>query len=261
MLLIDAAGEPARVTAAWQAFRSDPAHPAAAPFAVRVIDRLDDRIDLTPVRAATREIERYPILREQYLDRSAEGPPLLEPDDAAHGELTLAELADAGAVAVHRSPPTVVGADGKTRMLTAKDVRLGRAPSRCGDAGVAGAVLSRSGDIAVAQREPGVQVCTEPEVLLGPGIDLVRVDPRILDPVFLAGVLRAAVAGPDNELDLHQIAVPRLPPAEQRRYATEFERLRRLEADWQARRDEIDQLIRLGYQGLATGRLRPVAGE
>ncbi|NEW58688.1 hypothetical protein GV794_24045 [Nocardia cyriacigeorgica] len=74
-----------------------------------------------------------------------------------------------------------------------------------------------------------------------------------------AGVLRAAVDdAPDGTIDLHDVEIPHLPMPEQRRYATEFARLRRLEADWQKRQSEVEQLVRLGYRELATGRLRQV---
>src|SRR5690606_30009565 len=61
VLLIDAAGEPAPVAVVWRAFRSDPAHPDAARFAARVIDLLDDQVDLTPSRPVTVEIGTYPV--------------------------------------------------------------------------------------------------------------------------------------------------------------------------------------------------------
>ncbi|WP_280201673.1 hypothetical protein [Nocardia cyriacigeorgica] len=259
VLLIDAAGEPARVGAAWRAFRSDPAHPEAAPFAVRIIDRLDDQVDLTPVRAVLVRADSYPGLRAEYLGRPAVEPPLLETDSDTLGSITLGELVEAGTVGVHRSPPTVVSADGVTPMLTAKDIRLGRPPSRRGDAEVAGAVVVCAGDIAVVRRDAAVRICVNTETLLGPGIDLVRADPNTLDPEFLAGVLRAAVEdAPDGDIDLNAVEIPRLPMPEQRRYATEFVRLRRLEADWQTRQGEVEQLVRLGYRGLATGLLRPM---
>ncbi|MBF6157637.1 hypothetical protein [Nocardia cyriacigeorgica] len=259
VLLIDAAGEPARAGAAWRAFRADPAHPEAAPFAVRIIDRLDDQVDLTPVRAVLVRADSYPGLRAEYLGRPAVEPPLLETDSDTRGSITVGELVEAGAVGVHRSPPTVVSADGVTPMLTAKDIRLGRPPSRRGDAEVAGAVVVCAGDIAVVRRDAAVRICVNTDTLLGPGIDLVRADPNTLDPEFLAGVLRAAVEdAPDSDIDLNAVEIPRLPMPEQRRYATEFVRLRRLETDWQTRQGEIEQLVRLGYRGLATGLLRPM---
>ena len=261
VLLMDAAGEPAPVAAVWRAFRADPAHPDVARFAVRVIDLLDDQVDLTPSRPVTVEVGTYPVLYAAYTDRPMMEPPALEPDSATHGTLTLGELVEAGAVGVHRSPPMVISAEGSTPMLTAKDIRLDRLPSRRGEAGVAGAVLIRAGDIAVVGRGRAVRVCAEAGTLLGPEIDLVRADPKTLDPGFLAGILRAAVDQETGaDIDLHNVEVPRLPLGEQRRYAAEFTRLRRLEADWQARRSEIEQLARLGYRGLAAGRLRPVAG-
>lgn len=261
VLLIDAAGEPARVGAAWRAFRSDPGHPEAASFAVRIIDRLDDQVDLTPMRPVIVGAGRYPVLRAEYLERPTAEPPLLETDSATRGSVTLGELVDAGAIGVHRSPPTVVSADGVTPMLTAKDVRLGRPPSRRGDAEVTGAVVVSAGDIAVVRRDAAVRIFAgDTRALLGPGIDLVRADPNTLDSEFLAGVLRTAVdSAPDGEIDLYDVEIPRLPMPEQRRYAAAFARLRNLETDWRMRQGEIEQLVRLGYRGLAAGQLRPVA--
>lgn len=258
VLLIDAAEDPALVAAVWRAFRSDPTHPDAARFAVRALDRLDERIDLTPVTVVPAESRAYSALRAQYLADPAEPPPLLETHEPAHGVVTLGELAEAGMVGFQQSPPTVATGAGVTPMLTAKDVRLARPPSRYGNADVAGAVLIRAGDIAVARAERAVEVCAEAGPLLGPGIDLVRVDTPSLDPHFLAGVLRAALDGATSgDIDLYQVGVPRLPAAEQRRYATAFIQLRRLEAGWHKRRAEVEQLVRLGYQGLAAGLLRP----
>lgn len=258
VLLIDAVGDPALVASAWRAFRSDPTHPDAARFAVRAVDRLDERIDLTPVAAVTVESGTYAVLRAEYLAVPAETPPLLESHEQVHGVVTLGELAEAGMVGFQQSPPTVATGAGVTPMLTAKDVRLARSPSRYGNAEVAGAVLIRAGDIAVARAERAVEVCAAAGTLLGPGIDLVRVDTQALDPHFLAGVLRAALDGATSgDIDLYQVGVPRLPAAEQRRYATVFIQLRRLEAGWHKRRAELEQLVRLGYQGLATGLLRP----
>lgn len=259
VLLIDAAGDPDLVASAWRAFRSDPAHPDAARYTVRAVDRLDERVDLTPASAAdTEESRTYSALRAEYVANPAEPPPLLESHEASHGTVTLGELAEAGMVDFHQSPPTVVAGDGVTPMLTSKDVRLARLPSRRGNADVAGAVIIRAGDIAVTRADIAVEVCAAAGALLGPGIDLVRVNTEILDPHFLAGVLRAALdSDVDGDIDLYRVGVPRLPAAEQRRYAAAFTHLRRLEAGWYKRRAEIEQLVRLGYRGLATGSLRP----
>jgi hypothetical protein len=185
-------------------------------------------------------------------------PPLLEPNAVVHATVSLGELAEAGAVGFLQSPPTVAAGDGATPMLTVKDVRLGRPPSRQGDAGVPGAVLIRSGDIAVVPNVSAVRECTNDGVLLGPGIELVRADAKLIDSQFLAGVLRVAVdRASAGGVDLYDVGFPRIPLAEQSRYASAFTQLRELEQQWRRRRVQLEQLVRIGFEGLATGRLRP----
>lgn len=258
VLLLDAAGDHALVVSVWEAFRSDPAHPDAARYVVRAIDRLDERVDLSPADPHSVEPGEYPALRSTLLDRPEDRPPMLEPvASAGPGAVTLGELADAGMVGFHQSPPTVV-ASGGTPMWTAKDVRLGRGPSRQGDGEVAGAVICRTGDVAVVVADSVVRVCGEGGALLGPGVELVRVESEALVPDFLAGVLRAAIEARAGGIDLYQVVVPRLSAADQREYARAFDRLRKLEDGWHQRRAAIEQVVRLGYLGLASARLRPV---
>ncbi|WP_051026796.1 hypothetical protein [Nocardia higoensis] len=259
VLLLDAGGDRALVASVWGAFRSDPGHPAAARYVVRAIDRLDERVDLSPEDARVLELDRYPALRSALVDRPGDRPPVLEPVEVvAAGAVTLGELAEAGMVGFHQSPPTV-GAAGSAPMWTAKDVRLGRAPSRQGDAAASGAVICRAGDVVVVAEDAVVRVCGADGALLGPGIELVRVESEALIPDFLAGVLRAAIEARGSDgIDLYRVAVPRLSAADQREYARAFERLRKLEDGWQQRRAAIEQVVRLGYLGLATARLRPV---
>src|SRR5690606_1053302 len=160
-------------------------------------------------------------------------PPVLEPVEAAAGAVTLGELAEAGMVAFHQSPPTVV-AVGSAPMWTAKDVRLGREPSRQGDAAASGAGICRAGGVVVVAEDAGVRVGAADGEVQGPGVESGRVASEALDPDFLAGVLRAAIeAGGSDGVDLYRVQVPRLSPAEQRAYARAFERLRKLEDGWQ----------------------------
>ncbi|GAB4587616.1 hypothetical protein [Nocardia sp. IFM 10818] len=260
VLLLDAAGETQGALLVWRAFDADPVDRASAPYAVRIVDLLDDRIDLSPRGSLVDRIPDYPALRADILGQPAWAPPELRPDPAAHGTLTLEELVDAEAIVIHEAP-IIVGSHGADLpMLTAKDVRLGRPPSRWGKDGVPGAVTVRSGDIAVVSgTEKAVRVCDQDGVLLGSGIQLVRVTSPAIDPRFLAGVLRAAVDAVDgNHLDLYQVAIARIPLAEQRRYAAAFEELSELEAHWHRQRASIERLVRVGFGGLAQGRLRPV---
>ncbi|MGF6882339.1 hypothetical protein ABIA39_001281 [Nocardia sp. GAS34] len=257
LLLVAASQNPAAI---WQAFQQGPTHPDAAPHVVRIVDRLDERIDLTPAEIRGDQLDRYPALRTE-LEQPVGTPPLLEPNAVVHATVSLGELAEAGAVSFLRSPPTVAAGDGATPMLTVKDVRLGRPPSRQGDAGVPGAVLIRSGDVAVVPSAPVVRECTDDGVLLGPGIELVRADAKLIDSRFLAGVLRVAVDRVSaGGVDLYDVGFPRLPLAEQGRYANAFTQLQELEQEWHRRRGELEQLVRIGFEGLATGRLRPSGG-
>ncbi|WP_067859108.1 hypothetical protein [Nocardia shimofusensis] len=259
VLLLDANGDRALVSSVWEAFRSDPAHPEAARYVVRAVDRLDERVDLSPADAHTLELDHYPALWKALVDGPEDRPPVLERAESdAAGGVTLGELAEAGMVVFHQSPPTVATA-GTTPMWTAKDVRLGRGPSRHGDGQAAGAVICRAGDVVVIAEDVVVRVCGEDGALLGPGIELVRVESEALVPDFLAGVLRAAIeAHGSGGTDLYQVEVPRLSPSDQREYARAFDRLRKLEDGWHRRRAAIEQMVRLGYLGLATARLRPV---
>ncbi|WP_040863338.1 hypothetical protein [Nocardia niigatensis] len=207
--------------------------------------------------------DEYAICCSALLGQSAWRPPVLEPDPDSHPSIPLEDLVEAGVIDLHEAPPTVGATGGDTPMLSAKDVRLGRAPSRWGDACAPGAIEIRVGDIAVAiSTEPAVRVCTDNGVLLGPGIRLVRADSDAIDPYFLAGILRAAVEAADgNHIDIYEVAVPRIPLAEQHRYGKAFEQLTALEAALQRQRANIGLLVRTGFGGLAQGKLRPVAGD
>lgn len=198
----------------------------------------------------------YPELRAALIRQPVPDVPALEPQTVAPDTVTLEDLVEAEALSVHEAPPTVAVGEGDTPMLCAKDIRLGRAASRFGNAGVAGVVRVCPGDVAVAMgTESGVRVCTEDGVLLGPGIQLVRGDADTVDPHFLAGVLRAAVdSGP---VDLYRVAIPRIPLGEQQRMGVAFRQLADLEALWRLRRASVEQLVRTGMRGLAQGGLRP----
>ncbi|MBH0779344.1 hypothetical protein [Nocardia bovistercoris] len=202
-------------------------------------------------------IGEYADLRAALSAPSA-APPVLVPNTEEPGSVSLSELLGAGAVEFHESPPTVLSAAGTAALLTAKDVRLGRPASRRGDATVPGAVTVRAGDIAaVLGPECAVRVIETDGAVLGPGITLIRPGPRGLDPIFLAGILRAALDG--GARDLHAVAVPRIPPAGQRRYADAFTRLSQLEDESRVRVERVERILRIGYGGLASGRLSPEA--
>ncbi|MEU0545434.1 hypothetical protein ABZ319_36740 [Nocardia sp. NPDC005978] len=256
VLLVNAAGEPAYALRAWRAFEEDPMHPDAIPHTARVVELLDADIDLSP-RGLGDPQDGYPALRDELAGVFPEAP-ALEAESGSHGTISLEELVEAGTVTIYQASPAAGADEGDSPVLSVKDVRLGRAPSRRGSAEMPGAVTIRGGDIAVAiGSAAAVRVCAEDGALLGTGIHLVRTNSAVVDPSFLAGVLRAAVEAEDGPVDLYQVSVPRIPPAEQRRYGAAFERLNEFEAEWQRRRAVAEALVRTGFQGLAQGRLRP----
>ncbi|MTE14134.1 restriction endonuclease subunit S domain-containing protein [Nocardia aurantiaca] len=211
----------------------------------------------------TQDVADYATLRSELLAQPVCEPPALESYSGPHTVIPLEDLVEAGALTVYEVPPTVGVEGGETPMLSAKDVRLGRAASRWGNAAEPGAVTIRTGDVAVAvSTEAAVRVCEDEGVLLGPGIRLVRADVNAVDPYFLAGILRAAINASDGRpLDLYEVAVPRIQLAEQRRYGAAFARLTALETAYQRQRADIERLVRTGFGGLAQGQLRPTTDD
>ncbi|APA97282.1 hypothetical protein [Nocardia seriolae] len=204
--------------------------------------------------------DEYAARRSNLLARPLPVPPVLEPDSGPRPPIPLEDLVDAGVLTVSEPPPTFATSGGDVPLLSAKDVRLGRAPSRRGSGDAPGAVTVRSGDVLVAiSADSSVRVCALDGVLLGPGIQLVRVDPARVDPRFLAGVLRAAVeAVGGGPIDLYQVGIPRVRLPAQRGYGAAFEQLTALEDACQRQRATVEQLVRNGFAGLSQGRLRPV---
>jgi len=288
LLVVDATGDPAVAAQAWRAFDGDPeaALPGRA-LAVRIIDLLDDEVDLSPARHLSQppadagaDFARTRVDLASLLDRLATGLPELatsaEPagtgvstsGGAATGMVSLGELIRTGAVTLHQAPLRMTTEDGDIPVLTAKDLRRHRGPSgRTADA--TGTVKLAPGDVvtSMALREPTTVVITDDttaDAVLGPQLHLLRVDPQKLDPYFLAGFLRigqARVTGRGSSLgtrsDLHRVTLPRLPLAEQRRYGAAFRALIDFEEGIHRTTALADRLLQEGLAGLAAGTLRP----
>ncbi|MBF6354018.1 hypothetical protein IU449_05540 [Nocardia higoensis] len=205
----------------------------------------------------------YAALRSALLEEPLVTPPELIADATTRGAVAIEDLIGATALSVHQSPPTVGVGGGTVALLTAKDVRLDRPPSRWGSADTPGAVTVRAGDVAVVMgADAAVGVCSQDGVLLGPGIHLLRGHPETLDAWFLACVLRGALeAAEGRPLDLYQVRVPRIPLTEQRRRGAAFLGLVELESSWRRRRASIEGVMRAGIGGLATGTLRPALDD
>ncbi|GIH76801.1 type II restriction endonuclease subunit M [Planobispora longispora] len=271
VLMIDATESQDAVIAAWRAFTADPRRETVpGGHAVPVVDLLDDEVDLTPGRYLVR-----PVLspggaagaREELLSATAELTGLLPAATESPGDpftmTSLSELARAGSVQIIPTPLRMETGSGELRVLTAQDVALGRAATGRGSAGP-GLVTARPGDVVIplSARTPAARVIEE-KIVLGPHLILVRPDPELFDPHFVAGFLRASVRQPAgtssgvSRVDARRAQLPRLPLAEQRRYGQAFRQLERFDEALHRAGAAGELLSRLVLDGLTSGKLRP----
>ncbi|MFC4062235.1 N-6 DNA methylase [Planomonospora corallina] len=272
VLMVDATDSREAVLPAWHAFREDPGREAAGGGrAVPVIDLLDDDVDLTPGRYLLRTAAAPGVAgrtADELLAAVTELTRLLPSvADSPQGPLpavSLAELARTGALRITQTPGgRAEPEEGDTALLTAEDVVLGRPATGTGTGGP-DAVVARPGDVVVpvAGRTPAAAVVEE-ESVLGPNLLLIRPDPDLFDPHFVAGFLRAAAgqasgtASAISRTDARRARLPRLPLAEQRRYGQVFRELE-LFAGALRRAGETGELLRrIVLDGLMSGDLRP----
>ncbi len=279
VLMVDASDDPPAAGPAWRAFLADPDQPTSpVSRSMRIIDLLDDEVDISPVRHVTLAAGvaaggDYPPVRERFLASTTTLADVL-PDLAALAEwaappmTTVGELVKAGVVGIHQSPLKMTVDSGDSAVLTANDVRLGRPPSGRTAIGP-GAVMIESGDVVahVSSRDPVARVVEAGGAVLGPQLHLFRVDPQRVDPHFLAGFLRVAQSHGASRAsilgartDIRRAPIPRLPLAEQRGYGEAFRRLTAFEDALRETTALGETLIRLGFAGLADGSLRSRPG-
>ncbi|GGL05002.1 SAM-dependent methyltransferase [Sphaerisporangium melleum] len=274
VLMVDAAESTADAEAAWRAFAADPEGAPPAPGrAVRIIDLLDDEVDLSPARhrlllGAREAAAEFGRVRERFAARAAalEGAlPHVAPPAEGHEPptTTIGELVRAGMVTVHQGPAKMATDAGDLPVLTAADLLSGGAPSGR-TTGDPGHVVLEPGDVvsAVLAEVGAARTVTEAGAVLGPHLYLYRVDRERIDPDFLAGCLRhaagAARAHPGaSRVDARRVRVPRLSLAEQREYGRAFRELLALEDRLRATAELGERLVRLGFDGLVGGHLRP----
>ncbi|QVQ53917.1 N-6 DNA methylase [Spiractinospora alimapuensis] len=175
--------------------------------AIPVADLMDGDVDLTPAthftgRVDRQAVERLPRLQEELLallrrtEREMPGlePPAVPEDapspTASARTTTLGALVTQGQVRLLRSPNDLALGEGTLPVLTAQDLRLGRAASERTHE-TPDSVITRQGDVIVPPRGEGVPhvVREDQRVGLGPTLTLLRVAASHLDPDFLAGFL------------------------------------------------------------------------
>jgi hypothetical protein len=274
LLVIDASDDISIVEREWAAFTSGESGGSGTTQRVRVIDLLDDEVDVSPQRrsgqdrASAEDVNRHGRQLVAALSTLRSRVPVLVAARSTDSAMsTLDELIKVGAVAVHQAPLRTVVDHGAIPLITAKDLVVGGPPSgRTED--VPGAVRVLPGDVVVSSSVAGnrydvvVRVARDADALLGPRLVLYRPNQERVDSEFLAGCLRAAAADRTRpgmssaRLNPRYAPVPRLPLAEQRERGAAFRQLAELD-------DLLDKtttlgaaFVRRGLIGLASGEFR-----
>ncbi|HEY8480601.1 MAG TPA: N-6 DNA methylase [Spirillospora sp.] len=261
VLLLDAGEDLTRAEREWER------HPDGE-CSVPVIDLLDDEIDLSPSRHRPRQTgDAFGRRFTETLGRlaaTAPVPPGLEllPDRRPLPFTTLAELAKAGVVTIIHAPSRLPDGD-DVPVLTADDVCAGTGPSGTSAHGPE-LVMLEAGDVVVAAGS--VRLITEPGAALGPGLTVYRPDEGRLDPRFLAGLLgladgRGATGAGSHRLDPRRTRVPRLSLERQRAYGRAFHELTRMTETLREMAALGETLVRLSFDGLLEGHLRPAEDD
>lgn len=193
------------------------------PGAVRIIDLLDEEIDLSPARHQARDEhlgEAFLEVRQHFEGIRAE-PPALAVTDERPAFTTIGELLKAGVLTV----PDVVA----------------------------------EGDVVASPSVPAY-VHSGESMAFEPPMSKYRTDPERLDAAFLAGCLRAAgqvAPTSSTRIDLKRTRIPRYPIETQRAYGRAFARLAAFEDALREAAESGRELVRLGLAGLTEGQLIP----
>ncbi|WP_242894653.1 N-6 DNA methylase [Actinomadura litoris] len=258
ILLLDAEGDLDRVEREWNRHVD-----GGGEWSVPVVDLLDDEVDLSPSRHRPRHTgPAFGRRFSEALDRlaaAAPEPPRLDllPEQRPLPFTTIAELARAGVLTVVHAPARPL-TGGSVPVLTAGDLATGADPSGTA-APDPSLVRLQPGDV-VATTAGSARVIAEPGAVLGPHLTLYRPDGARLDPHFLAGFLTFAhtrTGTGSSRMDLRRTRIPRLSLEKQREYGRAFQELVRLTATLREMSALGDALVRLSFDGLVDGHLRP----
>ncbi|MER6665799.1 N-6 DNA methylase [Amycolatopsis japonica] len=196
---------------------------ADVPGMVRIIDLLDEEIDLSPVRHQARGEHAGEAFLEvlKRFEGVRPEPPSLVVSDEKPSFVTIGELLKSGVLTV---PESV-----------------------------------EEGDVVASPAVPAY-VHSGETFTAEPTMSKYRTDPERLDAAFLAGCLRAAgriAPTSSTRLDLKRTRIPRLPIETQRAHGAAFTRLATFEDALREAAESGLELVRLGLAGLTEGQLTP----
>jgi hypothetical protein len=256
--------------------------------ALPVIELLDEDVDVSPARhlavAENQELDATALLAASdklAKDLEALGqslPSLAEEGNSALAtarRVSLEELARSGGVAIHRGVSRSATDVEGTLLPAVTGIDIVRSASPSGSASPDG-MRVEPGDVLLPTiaRSVVARVATPEQVgaQLGHSMSLVRADPQVLDPWYLAGVLSApanlreaarnsSMTRDSVRVNVKRLQVPLLPLEEQRRYGEAFRRLAEFDTMLTRAADRGREMIRDLSDGLSSGALAPEPTE
>ncbi|WP_007024762.1 N-6 DNA methylase [Saccharomonospora iraqiensis] len=274
------------VLGAWREFRDTGtvSEVAGRRMSVEPIDLLDEDVDLTPARHLPQprsELDAAELdgtrreLGRALADLGRSLPAVTAGTEEARATTTVHDLARAQAVVLRSWSGTLETDDTADargpRVLTGRDVAAGAEPTaRLAPTEQEDPVRLVPGDLVVpllaaGDGRPRARVVDTDDLVLGPNLQLIRVDPEQLDVHFLAGQLRAGgnararstTTSGVHRLDVRRIEIPVLPLERQRRLGAVFRQLAEFDATLHHLTATADTLTRQLTDGLAWGVLAP----
>ncbi|MET8181353.1 N-6 DNA methylase [Streptomyces sp. NPDC005336] len=259
---------------------------------VSLSELLDEDIDLTPRRHVPHQdsarhtpeaLLRLPAAIEARLDalRAAMPRPTCAPQPAPSdvSTATLGELSRTGALSLHRYSARAAHLDvpvpeQQEPALTSQDVITGRPASGSVPVGLNDEPTARvqAHDILIPAiaKTLVARVATDEQIgaRLGPGVHVVRVDPNLLDPWFVAGALTrpenatkaartSATASGALRIDVKRLHLPLLSIDAQRRRSEALRRLAQWDAELTRTAEAGHELAQALTRALVDGTLAP----
>ena len=263
---------------------------------VSAIDLLDDEVDLTPagrlrpapggIATDPRELVDAAEEIRATLGTLGDALPRLRvagQNDTVPAWVALEDLVRSGAAEIHRPGPQAAPGVGKPGTghfeaeVTSQDILRGRPPSGAVplEPQIGGPLRIQTGDVLTAAAVPGnvarVATAEQLEAVPGRGVWVVRVDPQVLDPWFLAGAISGADSRRGAEkvtstlsgiprADIRRIQIPVLPIETQRLYGEAHRRLAEFESLALQAAERSSDIVRELASGLVKQTLEPEPG-
>ncbi|MEV0684571.1 N-6 DNA methylase [Nocardia sp. NPDC050378] len=277
------------VLESWRAFDAGEARAATVPdvtAVVRVMDVLDDDVDLTPARQVRAAVDpgnasaaahtAIGALGDRLGELRAVAETVREWDSAPGADwryVAVGNLIAGKAVRIVTATTDPAPVDDARPVLMGHDLLGSRNPSGITTPGAPVGEPIEEGDVLVSRLRDdhgaaqGARVAEGADIgaVPGPGVLVFRTDPARVDPWFFAGF----IGSPDNaaamfgtttiRLDPARLRIPLLPIAAQQRYGAAFRRLHQLRVSARTTAEAARAAADLIATGLTAAALEPPA--